>query len=473
MYHTLRRIATGYFCALLQEGDNIMGKKKQRGNGEGTCFLDKKTNKYVAQQVYNGKRISRSGKNKGEARKRLEEAIRKLEEKEKQKDMLTLGEIISMQIENDFDLNLIKPVSYARRKDTAKIIELNKINNMLINEITDFDLRKFFKENTKYSNSVISKIFQTIKKAFQYAERKKIIADNQMSDITCPKSKKITKKISALTLEEEKKLIQVLNNEEKNNKYRTQLLLMLFTGMRMGEINALTLNDINFNFHTISINKTVSKDENNNAIISFSPKTDSGNRIIQINTVVEDLLQDYINNNYKQNDYNLIFVSDYKCNIISTNVVNHSFKRTIEKYDIIPFVTKMCPLSERGKPNVSYRKYTYYKKSYDEYILLGKESPEDWKTDFGKYFEKKKISEKAYNVHMLRHTFATRCIESGVDYVSLKDMLGHSDIKITLDTYCDIIGEFRQKQFDIVEKINDELFYGKSKDKNKATANLQ
>ena len=52
-------------------------------------------------------------------------------------------------------------------------------------------------------------------------------------------------------------------------------------------------------------------------------------------------------------------------------------------------------------------------------------------------------------------------------------MLGHSDIKITLDTYCDVIGEFRQKQFDLVEKINDELFYGKNKDENKPTANLQ
>lgn len=40
--------------------------------------------------------------------------------------------------------------------------------------------------------------------------------------------------------------------------------------------------------------------------------------------------------------------------------------------------------------------------------------------------------------HALRHTFATRAIEAGVDPIVLRDWLGHTDIHITLDTYADV-----------------------------------
>ena len=66
-----------------------------------------------------------------------------------------------------------------------------------------------------------------------------------------------------------------------------------------------------------------------------------------------------------------------------------------------------------------------------------------------------RISEKAgipfYGQHALRHTFATRCIESGVDPVVLKTWLGHRDIHTTLDTYTDVFENMNNgaiQQFD-------------------------
>lgn len=47
-----------------------------------------------------------------------------------------------------------------------------------------------------------------------------------------------------------------------------------------------------------------------------------------------------------------------------------------------------------------------------------------------------------------------RCIENGIDYLTLKDILGHTDIKITLDTYCDVLSEYKERQYQLVEKIN-------------------
>lgn len=430
--------------------------KRQRGNGEGTCYYNEKTKKYVAQAFFNGKRISRSAKTKTEARKQLELAKKSLEAQQNELQIIpTLYELIIMQIQDDFDFNLIKDVTYLRRVNTAKIVADNQIGSVPIDKITEYQLKQFFKAITNYSNSVISKVYQAVKKALTYAERKKLIKDNPISDIQCPKSNKQNKKISALTLEEERKFISVLNNEEKDNKYRYQFLLMLFTGMRMGEINALTLKDVNFTFHTITINKTVSRNKDEKPILSSTTKTDAGNRILQIKATVENLLHDYIDNHYINNTKQLLFYNKLNEGVISTSVMNLAFKRIVEKYEIIPMRTETKPLSERNKKTVSYKKYTYYKKAGDEYILLGKEPPTDWNT--GEYFEKKKISDKPYNQHMLRHTFATRCIESGIDYISLRDILGHADIKVTLDTYCDVIGEYRDKQFDLVEKINSNI----------------
>jgi site-specific recombinase XerD len=48
------------------------------------------------------------------------------------------------------------------------------------------------------------------------------------------------------------------------------------------------------------------------------------------------------------------------------------------------------------------------------------------------------------NYHALRHTFATRCIEAGVDVKSLSEMLGHANVNITLDRY--VHSSFEQKR---------------------------
>ena len=56
---------------------------------------------------------------------------------------------------------------------------------------------------------------------------------------------------------------------------------------------------------------------------------------------------------------------------------------------------------------------------------------------YEKYFENalKKCDIRKLNFHTLRHTFATRCIESGMDVKTLSEILGHSSYHITLDIY--------------------------------------
>ena len=62
-----------------------------------------------------------------------------------------------------------------------------------------------------------------------------------------------------------------------------------------------------------------------------------------------------------------------------------------------------------------------------------------------------KCSLESYNYHVLRHTFATRCIISGVDVKTLSEILGHSNVSITLNTYVHPSMEMKLNQ---IEKIN-------------------
>ena len=52
------------------------------------------------------------------------------------------------------------------------------------------------------------------------------------------------------------------------------------------------------------------------------------------------------------------------------------------------------------------------------------------------------------NYHILRHTFATRCIEAGVDVKSLSEILGHSNVSITLNTYVHSSIELKRTQLE-------------------------
>ena len=75
---------------------------------------------------------------------------------------------------------------------------------------------------------------------------------------------------------------------------------------------------------------------------------------------------------------------------------------------------------------------------------------------FQKLLREAELSSK--NFHILRHTFATNCIEGGIDVKSLSEIMGHSDIQITLNRYVHPSMETKRKQLEELSRIYGQIY---------------
>lgn len=367
-------------------------RKKDYGSGS----FRKRGSKYEYRVSYsdnNGMTRSKSfsGRTQRECYKRAEDFFIELERQKLGTDKgNTISAILRTKYQADFEMNFIAEQGYNRNLEFLRILEDSPVSQIPIYDVTVDDLERYMKSIINYSNSVIEKLHLQIKQAFKEGVRRGFITDNIMEihEIRRPKSNKPTKKVRGLTEEEQKLFTEALENypiPKHGQHYKRQLLIELYTGMRMGEINALAPEDIDFNRSLIHVHKTVSTGLNNRSFISDTTKTDAGNRYVPINNLVKSILEESVGD-MKSNPEGLIFYNHRRGSIINTSQVNSYFNRVAEKAGI---------------------------------DITGQ--------------------------HSLRHTFATRCIEAGITPVVLKTWLGHTDIHVTLDTYSDVFDRLNHK----------------------------
>ena len=278
----------------------------------------------------------------------------------------------------------------SEKRDIYSLKKMGDFANLYIQDMNEDRIERFFLENISISQSYISKIFQLMNRVFNEAIRKQIISENPMRWLEKPKSAKPTKIIRALTVTEEQRLLEVLKTEDI--LYAPQMLLSLFTGCRMGEVNALEVRDFDAKNKVLRIRKTVSED-NGGVTIHYHTKT-YHNRDLSLSDDVAEFLSACTGD--KKDGF--IFLSSAGT-IVSTSQVNTEFKKVLEKYDILD-------------------------KSLDGDVTC----------------------------HSCRHTYATRFLESGSGVKVLQSLLGHSEIKITLGVYCDVQDSFKQAQLDTSNK---------------------
>lgn len=290
-------------------------RKKQRFNGEGSFYFDKSKERwygvltvgYTADDKPIRKKVS--DKDLKTAQKKFNELKLQVESGTLiEKDNSLLRDIIFAQIEKNRALNLVKISTYNRDIHTYKIIENDPIGNMPIQSIKERDVLIFLNKNLQRSESYLKKLYRMLNAAFRYALSENIINKNPMLNIKRPKSQIPTKKVYSLTVQEQQKLVEVLQGVEKENKYSAVFLLMLLTGLRPGEVLALDKDkDLNFNFKRITVRRTITKDINERACLGSDTKTENGVRSIAMSDSCKNLLNEIIKE-WVPNPFNLLFM---------------------------------------------------------------------------------------------------------------------------------------------------------------------
>ena len=257
-------------------------KTKQVGNGEGTLYKSETLNCWIFQYYDTSGKRQTMKQRKNESSKDFK--VRVTETKNSlnngtyiEKNNDTFISILEAHIEQKHIDGITSDRSYCR--ELATINEIKKTCENFINKpiqkISIKDIENSKKNIRKYSNAVISRIWSYIIKAFQIATARRKISYNIMLDETLQKpiSERPEKKVKALSLDEEAKFVSILNNEEKEHKFRNILLLQLYTGMRIGECLALSNDCIDFETNTITVYRTLTQDDKYNVIMGEHTKT--------------------------------------------------------------------------------------------------------------------------------------------------------------------------------------------------------
>ena len=209
----------------------------------------------------------------------------------------------------------------------------------------------------------------------------------------CAKLKRVpgeSRTIDAFTRDEQRKLEEVIEGSGDHRLFG--ILLCLYTGLRIGELLGLEWSDVDFENGIIHVNKTVYREKDKTGtwqLIVDSPKTKSSARDIPLPKYIVKLLK------------------------------------------MQSKVSKSVYVVENKKgERMSTRSYQYVFESLT-----------------------RKANVRKLNFHALRHTFATRALECGMDIKTLSEIMGHKNASITLNRYAHSMMDTKIKMMQKLPKI--------------------
>lgn len=248
------------------------------------------------------------------------------------------------------------------------------------------------------SKRTLQRYISVASSVFEYAIENRAIEFNPCKYLKIPKQAK-TEERRALSPSERKWI------EETEHRAKPAAMLMMYSGLRRGEATALQWSDIDFKNNTITVNKSY---DFKNDIIK-NPKTKAGVRIVS----VPDKLIQYLSTLEKKSIYVLTTAT-------GKMLTNSSWQTMWNSY--------MVDL------NLKYGVSTIKRAKYDPRGQV--------------------ITIETFSPHCLRHTFCTIMYEAGIDVLTAKEQMGHSDIRTTLAIYTHLDSQHKKKN---ISKLDEYL----------------
>lgn len=202
--------------------------------------------------------------------------------------------------------------------------------------------------------------------------------------------------------------------------YYNLYIVAVNTGLRSGELRALTLDDIDFENNTINVTKTLtyfrksSKDDFLGYKISI-PKTKSSIRTVPMNSICRKAIEDQVQ------QLNTLPPIDYDSDVLGK----------------LLFVTRNNrPLMDEvlGSSIRTVRNNVNKIRASQNQPLMPK-----------------------FSAHTFRHTFATRCFEAGIPPKTVQSYLGHTNIQMTMDIYTEVLSEKKMSDIKLLERTMNDI----------------
>ena len=355
----------------------------KRANGEGTISKRSSDGRYIGQITLgfddSGKAIRKccSAKTKAECKNKLDELKKQYFQSIGKTNTVNQKKSFVDYLLNDWlnekrDVENLEESTIQTHKGRIKSYFEPFFGNTAIQDVDSKLIAAFYaKLNRKISPETIRKVHAIINNAFKKALRDKFVNVNPANGITLPKVHQ--KEKTSLSDEEVLKILQAAREYTNDSKTKNKNMVVLITlalasGLRRGELLALTWFDIDFKNNKISVTKAVS--ELKDKIIIKTTKTEKSKRTISINKKMMDMLKEH-KENYATGQY--------------------VFPSTTDK-DKVQAPSNMCR---------AYRK-----------IL--------------------KMAGIKSSIHILRHTNITNLITNGTDIKTVKNRAGHTRVETTL-----------------------------------------
>lgn len=275
---------------------------------------------------------------------------------------------------------------------------LLSLGDKRLGEITNIMIQKHLMSLTKkgsdepLSPKMLLNIRNFLSLIFNYAIQNRILLRNPVEGVQLPKG--TVRKPRALTVEEQIALIKAVR--QYKHPIMFSAILTLYTGLRKGEVLGLQWKDVDFAKKRLTIDKQLSRHYNisengksKSILETTAPKTETSVRYVYL---IDELLDE---------------LKEYKETMLQWKIKKGY---THLESDFLFCSSKNTAIEPR--------------RFYDHYTKVLKIA---------------NIENATF--HTLRHTYTTRCLENGIDIVTVSKMLGHANTRLTADTYSHLLAE--------------------------------